>query len=52
MNQKITNVELDKNTIIERDLLDDKLGILDIKATINANSRWKKHRKKNTLLLE
>ena len=32
LEHKITKIELDKNPILERDLLDDKLGILDIKA--------------------
>ena len=30
------NVELDNNTILEKDLFDDKVGILDIKAKINS----------------
>lgn len=34
---EVTKVELDKNTITEKDLLDDKVGILDIKASINKN---------------
>lgn len=37
LENKITNVELDKNTILEKDLLDDKLGILDIKAKADNN---------------
>ena len=32
---KITDIELDKNPILERDLLNDKMGILDIRTTIN-----------------
>ena len=35
--KKITNVELDNNTILEKDLFDDKVGILDIKAKIDSN---------------
>ena len=34
--KEITNVELDNNTILEKDLFDDKVGILDIKAKINS----------------
>ena len=33
--KKITNVELDNSTILEKDLLDDKVGILDIRAKID-----------------
>ena len=35
--KKITNVELDNNTILEKDLFDDKVGILDIRAKIDNN---------------
>ena len=38
LQDNITNVELDKNPILERDLLDDKLGILDIRSRINNNT--------------
>lgn len=34
--KKITNVELDNNTILEKDLFDDKVGILDIRAKIDS----------------
>ena len=34
---EINKIELDNNTITEKDLLDDKVGILDIKASINKN---------------
>ena len=34
---EVTQIELGKNTITEKDLLDDKVGILDIKASINKN---------------
>ena len=34
---EVSNIELDNNTITEKDLLDDKVGILDIKASINKN---------------
>ena len=33
--KNITNIELDNNTILEKDLLDDKVGILDIRAKID-----------------
>ena len=33
----VNDIELDNNTITEKDLLDDKVGILDIKASINQN---------------
>ena len=33
--EEITNIELDKNPILEKDLLDEKLGILDIRTKIN-----------------
>ena len=35
--KKITNVELDNNTILEKDLYDDKVGVLDIRAKIENN---------------
>lgn len=35
--KQITNVKLDNNTILERDVLDDKVGILDIRAKIDSN---------------
>ena len=35
VNKKITNVKLDNNTILEKDLFDDKVGILDIRAKID-----------------
>lgn len=34
---KVSNLQLDGNPILEKDLLDDKVGILDIKAKINDN---------------
>lgn len=34
---EIESVDLDKNTILEKDLYDEKLGILDIKAKLNNN---------------
>lgn len=34
---EVTSINLDGNTILEKELLDDKLGILDIKATLNNN---------------
>ena len=36
-NEDIKEIELDKNPITEKDLLDDKIGILDIKAKLNNN---------------
>lgn len=38
LENKITEIELDKNPILEKDLLDDKLGILDIKAKADNNT--------------
>ena len=35
MNKKVSNLQLDSNPILEKDLLDDKVGILDIKAKID-----------------
>ena len=35
LKEKVTEVSLNCNTILERDLYDDKLGILDIRAKIN-----------------
>ena len=37
LGQEIKEINLDENTFLEKDILDDKLGILDIKATINTN---------------
>ena len=37
LENKITEIELDKNPILEKDLLDDKIGILDIKAKADSN---------------
>ena len=38
LRQEVSNIELEKNTILEKDLIDDKIGILDIKAEINNNT--------------
>lgn len=38
LRQKISYIELEKNPILEKDLMDDKVGILDIKAEINKNT--------------
>ncbi len=35
LNRKVTDLQLDNNPILERDVLDDKMGILDIKAKID-----------------
>ena len=35
LREKVTEVSLNCNTILERDLYDDKLGILDIRAKVN-----------------
>ena len=35
----ISDVNLDKNTVLEKDLTDSKFGILDINATINGNTK-------------
>ena len=35
LKKKITNLELDKKTILDKDFSDDKIGILDIRATID-----------------
>ena len=35
LQENITDITLDSNPILEKDLLDDKVGILDIKAKIN-----------------
>ena len=37
LNKEISNLELNCNPILEKDLLDDKVGILDIKAKIDNN---------------
>lgn len=37
LDTKVEKVELDQNTILEKDIYDDKIGILDIKATLNNN---------------
>ena len=36
-NEKITDIELDCNPITEKDIFDDKVGILDIRAKLNGN---------------
>ena len=36
--EKIKSIELDKNTILEKDITSDKLGILDVRATLNNNT--------------
>ena len=33
--QKLNSIDLDKNTVLEKDLYDSKLGVLDIKATLD-----------------
>ena len=40
-NEKIEKIELDCNPITEKNLLDDKVGILDIKAKLNDNTNCK-----------
>ena len=35
MQKEIKNINLDKNKILEKDLLTDKIGVLDIRATLN-----------------
>ena len=35
LNKKVSDLQLDSNPILEKDLLDDKVGILDIKAKID-----------------
>ena len=35
LKEKVTDVSLNCNTILEKDLYDDKLGILDIRAKVN-----------------
>lgn len=37
INKKVENINLDCNPILEKDLFDDKIGILDIKAKIDSN---------------
>ena len=37
MKTEISNLQLDSNPILEKDLLDDKVGILDIKAKLDNN---------------
>ena len=37
-NEKYSKIELDCNPILEKDLLDDKIGILDIKAILDDNT--------------
>lgn len=34
---KINSITVDHNTILEKDILDEKIGILDIKAVLNNN---------------
>ena len=38
LGQKVSDIELEKNPILEKDLIDDKVGILDIKAEINKST--------------
>ena len=35
LREPVSSIELNCNTILEKDLFDDKLGILDIRAKIN-----------------
>ena len=37
LDRNVSNLKLDNNPILEKDLLDDKVGILDIKAKIDNN---------------
>lgn len=37
LNLNIKKIDLDKSTITEQDIFDDKIGILDVKATLNDN---------------
>ena len=38
LGEKVSDIELEKNPILEKDLMDDKVGILDIKVEINKNT--------------
>lgn len=37
-NENIKSIDLDKNTILEKDIMSDKLGILDVRAILNNNT--------------
>lgn len=37
MDEKITSIKLDNDRILERDLMDEKLGIIDLHAVLNEN---------------
>ena len=37
-NENIKSIDLDKNTILEKDITSDKLGILDVRAILNNNT--------------
>lgn len=57
LNQNITEVVLENNLTLPKDMLDDKVGILDVKAKIDnklwyrdASNRRKKCRKTNFVL--
>ena len=45
LKEKVTDVSLNCNTILEKDLYDDKLGILDIRAKLNNTEDIKKEMK-------
>ena len=37
MDEKITSIKLDNDRILERDLMNEKLGIIDLHAVLNEN---------------
>ena len=38
LSDEVKNIELNNQTITEKELMDDKVGILDIKAILNKNT--------------
>ena len=38
LSDEVKNIELNNQTITEKELMDDKVGILDIKAILNENT--------------
>lgn len=38
LRSEVENVELNNNQITQKDIYDEKLGIMDVKATINKNT--------------
>ena len=40
LEEEITEIDLEQNPILEKNIKDEKIGILDIRAKLNNNTNW------------